>query len=117
MTFANSGDNISVYVPMFANMGITELCVTLIVFMGMMSLWSLLTYSLLKIPVIMGWFLYLNICWYMSLFVFVLSFIMFQIIAHTLVNYGKYIIPLLLLVLGFTILDNSNSFSLLSQFL
>jgi cadmium resistance protein CadD (predicted permease) len=50
VTFANGGDNIAVYAPLFARRSGTELAITLGVFGLMLAVWCALAYRLVRLP-------------------------------------------------------------------
>jgi len=52
ITFANGGDNIAIYIPIFASQSIANNAITLIVFFIMLVLWCFLGYKLVKAPVV-----------------------------------------------------------------
>ncbi len=86
ITFANGGDNIGVYVPLFAASNLTNLLIILAVFLILKGLWSYLAYSLTKNPQI----------------------------AHLIAKYGHKIIPYLLIGLGIFIFWKNGTFNLIS---
>lgn len=52
ITIANGGDNISVYLPLFANMALSRLPVLIGVFLLLAGAWCLVAYYLAKLPAI-----------------------------------------------------------------
>lgn len=54
VTFANGGDNIGVYVPLFASSTPAELIIILITFFLMSGIWCLLAFSLTQHPITAG---------------------------------------------------------------
>jgi cadmium resistance protein CadD (predicted permease) len=52
VTIANGGDNIAVYVPLFAKMQPTNLTVTMMVFILMTAVWCAISYWLVRNPLI-----------------------------------------------------------------
>lgn len=85
ITFANGGDNIAIYIPIFASQSNANNVITLIVFFIMLALWCFLGYKLVKAPVV----------------------------AKILERYGHIAVPIVLIGLGLFILYHSGSFSLL----
>ncbi|KOP70204.1 quaternary ammonium transporter [Lysinibacillus sp. FJAT-14745] len=85
ITFANGGDNIAIYIPIFAGQSLSENFITLIVFFVMLAVWIFLGYKLVKVPVI----------------------------ANVLEKYGNVAVPIVLIGLGTFILYHSGSFGLL----
>lgn len=79
VTFANGGDNIGIYVPLFANCTWESLTVILSIFFTLVGVWCYIAYRLSHIA----------------------------IVAETLTRYGSYFVPFVLIALGVTILlDN-----------
>ncbi|AST91001.1 MULTISPECIES: cadmium resistance transporter [Sutcliffiella] len=85
ITIANGGDNIAIYIPIFASQPISHNAITLIVFFIMLALWCFLGYALVMAP----------------------------IAAKVLERYGHVAVPIILIGLGLFILYHSGSFSLL----
>lgn len=85
VTIANGGDNIGIYLPLFANTDLSSFLVILSVFFLMIGVWCFVAYLLSMHP----------------------------IIANALTKYGEAIVPLVLIVLGFYILIDSKSYELL----
>jgi cadmium resistance transport/sequestration family protein len=85
VTFANGGDNISVYVPLFASTNFQQLLVTLFVFYILTGVWCYLGYF----------------------------FTRHRTITHVFTTYGHILAPLVLICLGIYILVDSGSFELL----
>lgn len=81
VTFANGGDNISIYVPLFANSSWESLLAILGVFFSMVGVWCYAAYQLTKLPAI----------------------------AETLTRYGNYLVPFVLIGLGVLILIDSHT--------
>jgi cadmium resistance transport/sequestration family protein len=52
VTFANGGDNIGIYVPLFAKSRLLELALTLLVFLTLVAVWCALAYALTRHPTI-----------------------------------------------------------------
>ena len=82
VTIANGGDNIGIYVPLFASSSLPILIVLLSVFFGMIGIWCGLAYQLTRHPAI----------------------------AHFLTDYGQRIVPFVLIGLGVYILVESGSY-------
>ncbi|MFE5318318.1 cadmium resistance transporter [Paenibacillus sp. NPDC056579] len=85
ITFANGGDNIAIYIPIFASQSIVNNAITLVVFIIMLAIWCFLGYKLVKAPVV----------------------------AKVLERYGHVAVPIVLMGLGLFILYHSGSFDLL----
>lgn len=81
VTFANGGDNVGIYVPMFANCTWESLLVILSVFLAMVGGLCALAYSLTRVPTI----------------------------AKGLTRYGSYVVPYVLMGLGVSILLENHS--------
>ena len=52
VTISNGGDNIGVYVPLFANSTIAEIVVIAIIFTLLVAVWCTIGYTLVKAPLI-----------------------------------------------------------------
>ena len=76
VTFANGGDNIGVYVPLFASISILPMILTILIFMVMIGLWC-----------IIGYFMVSN-----------------KIIGYKLQKYGHIILPFVLIFIGLGVL-------------
>lgn len=87
VTFANGGDNIGIYVPLFASSDLTELGVILLVFFLLKGVWCYAAYQLTRNPRI----------------AFVIS------------RYGQAIVPFVLIGLGLFILCKNGSYQLLFE--
>ncbi|RAM51317.1 MAG: transporter [Hapalosiphonaceae cyanobacterium JJU2] len=86
ITFANGGDNIGIYIPLFAGINFNSLLITLTVFFIMVGVWCVVAYLLAR-----------------------------QVtIASVLNRYGATIVPFVLIALGFYIMYERGTFSLLS---
>jgi cadmium resistance transport/sequestration family protein len=79
VTVANGGDNIGIYVPLFANSSLTSLGIILVVFSIAIGIWCMLAYALARHPAI----------------------------ARTLTHYGHRVVPFVLIGLGIYILLES----------
>ncbi|BAY90268.1 MULTISPECIES: cadmium resistance transporter [unclassified Tolypothrix] len=88
VTIANGGDNISIYIPLFAGQSLSSLGVILIVFFVMVAIWCAIAYFLSRHPTI----------------------------AYILSRYGKHIVPFVLIGLGVFIMYERGTFSLLPWF-
>lgn len=84
ITFANGSDNISVYVPLFANSSLGNLAIVLSIFFLLVGVWCYAAYQLIGIPQI----------------------------ANTLTRYGSAIVPFILIGLGAFIVLENHSLSL-----
>lgn len=85
ITIANGGDNIGIYLPLFATSNVTTLGITLIVFAVLIALWCGIAYRLAQLPAI----------------------------AHVLTQYGHAVVPIVLISLGVFILLESKTYRLL----
>ncbi|WP_013321673.1 cadmium resistance transporter [Gloeothece verrucosa] len=88
ITFANGGDNIAIYVPLFANSSLPELMVIVSVFIILIGVWCAVAYRLTRYP----------------------------LIARFLTRFGKRLVPFVLIGLGIFILIDSHSYQLLPLF-
>jgi cadmium resistance protein CadD (predicted permease) len=89
VTFANGGDNIGIYVPLFARSNLASLGVILGVFAIGIALWCFLSRQLTRQP----------------------------LVAKTLTNYGHQIVPFVLIVLGIFIFVDSGTYELFKKHL
>lgn len=87
VTFANGGDNISVYVPLFAGNSLVRLGVILAVFFLMVGVWCAIAFILTR----------------------------HSTIADILSRYGNAVVPFVLIALGFFIMYERGTFSLLAS--
>lgn len=87
VTFANGGDNIGIYVPLFASSDLASLAVILIVFFLLIGAWSYLAFLLTSQPTI----------------------------ARVLTRYGHGFVPFVLIGLGIYILIESGTYRLVPQ--
>lgn len=85
VTVANGGDNISIYVPLFANSNVATIGVILSVFLIMIAVWCGIAYYLTR----------------------------HSVIAHYLTRYGHRLVPFVLIGLGVFILLESRTYRLL----
>ena len=85
VTFANGGDNIGIYTPLFASSSLLELVITLSVFFVLVAVWCALGYFLGRHPAVYS----------------------------VLDKYGHIIVPFVLMALGFYIMLESGTFKLL----
>jgi len=81
VTVANGGDNIGIYVPLFASNTLESLAVILAVFFGMVGVWCYAAYRLIQM----------------------------RAIADTLTRYGNQLVPFVLIGLGIVILVKSGT--------
>jgi cadmium resistance transport/sequestration family protein len=84
VTIANGGDNIGIYVPLFASFDVPMLGTTLVVFLVLIAVWCGIAYRLARFPAI----------------------------AHVLTRYGHAIVPFVLIGLGLFILIESKTYRL-----
>lgn len=88
VTFANGGDNIGIYVPLFASSDLASLGIILSVFFLLIGVWCYIAYKLSRQPAV----------------------------ASVLTHYAKAIGPFVLIGLGIYILIESGSYQLLPLF-
>lgn len=88
VTIANGGDNIGIYVPLFASSDSASLGAILVVFYLLLGLWCFIAERLTRQPTV----------------------------ADGLRRYGKVVVPFVLIGLGIYILIESNTYRLLSLF-
>jgi cadmium resistance transport/sequestration family protein len=88
VTFANGGDNIGIYVPLFANSNLAELAIICLTFLVLIGVWCYIAYRLTR----------------------------HKAIAQILTKYGERIVPFVLIGLGIFILLESGTFKLLPSF-
>lgn len=81
VTFANGGDNVGIYVPLFANCTWDSLIVILSVFFSLVGAWCYTAYQLTRLPAI----------------------------ADNLTRYGSLLVPFVLIGLGILILVDSHT--------
>lgn len=86
VTVANGGDNIGIYLPLFANLTLVQLGITVVAFWVMMGLWCGLSFYLAQHPTV----------------------------AKISTRYGHRLVPLFLIALGISILVKSGSYRLWS---
>lgn len=84
VTFANGGDNIGIYVPLFASSNWASLGVILTVFLVMIAIWCWIAYWLTNYPAI----------------------------AQILTRYGHQIVPFFLILIGIFILLESETYKI-----
>ncbi|TAE58898.1 MAG: transporter [Nostocales cyanobacterium] len=87
VTIANGGDNVSIYVPLFAGQNFRGLAIILIVFLGMLGVWSGIAYLLSRQPTI----------------------------AYLLNRYGKVLVPFVLIGLGLFIMYERGTFEMMKS--
>lgn len=88
VTIANGGNNIGIYVPLFASSSFASVGVIVSICYAAVGLWCLLSFCMTRNP----------------------------LMAPVLSRYGQKVFPLVLIWLGFSILQKSGSFDLLSGF-
>ena len=81
VTFANGGDNIGIYMPLFASCTWQTLGIILSVFFSLVGIWCLAAYNLTRVPAI----------------------------ADNLTRYGNHLVPFVLISLGVLILVDSRT--------
>nr|RNJ65000.1 MAG: transporter [Leptolyngbya sp. IPPAS B-1204] len=81
ITIANGGDNIGIYMPLFASCTVESLLVILSVFLSLVGVWCYAAYQLTRVPMI----------------------------AETLTRYGNLLVPFVLIGLGVMILFESHT--------
>ena len=79
LTVANGGDNVGIYIPLFATASAEVIVTTLVIFYVMLVAWLALAYSLTRCPGV----------------------------AEIISTYGHYVIPLVLMGLGLYILSST----------
>jgi cadmium resistance transport/sequestration family protein len=84
ITFANGGDNIGIYLPLFANSDLGHLGIILIIFFVLVGLWCYLTYNLTRQP----------------------------LLAEFLLRHGNTFVPFILIGLGSFLILDSHALSL-----
>lgn len=87
VTFANGGDNIGIYVPLFVSSNLSSLLVILSVFFVMIGVWCYIAYLLTR----------------------------HSSTAHILTHYGQVIAPFILISIGIYILVESGTYRLIPQ--
>jgi cadmium resistance transport/sequestration family protein len=85
VTFANGGDNIGIYTPLFASSNLTRLLIYLFVFYLLLGAWCVVSYFLTQQP----------------------------LVAKILTRYGHLIVPFVLIALGIYILIESETYWLI----
>ncbi len=88
VTFTNGGDNIGIYLPLFAGSSLASLGVILVVFFLLIGVWCYVAYQLTRHPVI----------------------------AHTITGRASRIVPFVLIGLGIFILIECGTYQLLPPF-
>jgi len=83
ITVANGGDNIGVYIPLFASSSGAVIVTTLVIFYLMLVVWLIVSYNLVRCP----------------------------LVADTISRFGEYIVPFVLMGLGLYILWNTVVFN------
>jgi cadmium resistance transport/sequestration family protein len=87
ITIANGGDNISIYIPLFAGLDFASLGVTLVVFLAMVGVWCGIAYVLSRQ----------------------------RAIATILSRYGQAMVPYVLIALGLLIMYERGTFNLIKS--
>jgi cadmium resistance transport/sequestration family protein len=87
VTFANGGDNIGIYVPLFASSNLANLAVICLTFLILIGVWCYIAYQLTR----------------------------HKAIARILTKYGERIVPFVLIGLGIFILLESGTYQLLAS--
>ncbi|KWU59981.1 CadD family cadmium resistance transporter [Priestia megaterium] len=82
ITFANGGDNLGIYIPLFSTLNINDLVITVIKFLIMVGIWCFLGYRLAA----------------------------FRHVSEILEKYGRWIIPIVFVGLGIYILLENETF-------
>lgn len=85
VTFANGGDNIGIYTPLFASSNAVQLCVLITVFFLLVGVWCYAGFSSTRHP----------------------------LVAAMLARYGRVLVPFVLVSLGIYIMVDSGTLSLL----
>lgn len=88
VTIANGGDNIGIYLPLFASSNLPSLAVILSVFFVLIGVWCYVAYLLITHP----------------------------FISRTLTRYAKVVVPFVLIALGLFIIIESETYRLLPPF-
>lgn len=81
VTFANGGDNLGIYVPLFASCTWSSLAIILSIFFSLVGVWCYSAYRLANVPAI----------------------------AQMLARYGGYLVPFVLIALGISILAENHT--------
>lgn len=89
ITVANGGDNLGIYVPLFASQPVATVGLILVVFFGLVGVWCAIAYFLTRHPVIV----------------------------KILARYGHLLLPLVLIGLGIMIIMESQTLTLLPNWL
>ncbi len=85
VTLANGGDNVGIYVPLFAHSTLAELTIILSAFLVMIGIWCIIAYQLAQHP----------------------------LLSHVLTRYGHRLVPFILIGLGIFIFMDSGTHQLL----
>ncbi len=85
ITFSNGGDNLGIYTPLFASLNLTSLLSTLAVFYALLAVWCLIGFVITR----------------------------HQAFAHVITHYGHLIVPFVLVALGFYIIIQNGTLSLI----
>lgn len=87
VTIANGGDNIGIYLPLFANSSPAELGIILSVFLVLIGVWCLIAHQLAQHP----------------------------LLSRTLTRYGHRVVPFILIALGIYIIVDSRAYRVWTQ--
>jgi cadmium resistance transport/sequestration family protein len=85
ITFSNGGDNLGIYTPLFASLNLARLLLTLVVFYALLALWCLIGFLIAR----------------------------HKTFAHVITHYGHLIVPFVLVALGFYIIIQNGTLSLI----
>ena len=89
ITFANGGDNIGIYVPFFSTLNNNQLVITVVTFFIMVAVWCLIGYRLARV----------------------------RYVSETLEKYGRWVIPIVFIGLGFYIMAENGTIQTLLNFI
>ncbi|MGX6466917.1 CadD family cadmium resistance transporter [Leuconostoc falkenbergense] len=89
ITFANGGDNIGIYVPFFSTLNNNQLVITVVTFFIMVAVWCLIGYRLARV----------------------------RYVSETLEKYGRWVIPIVFIGLGFYIMAKNGTIQTLLNFI
>jgi cadmium resistance transport/sequestration family protein len=85
ITFSNGGDNLGIYTPLFASLNLARLLLTLVVFYALLAVWCLIGFFIAR----------------------------HKTFAHVITHYGHLIVPFVLVALGFYIIIQNGTLSLI----
>jgi len=89
ITFANGGDNIGIYIPFFSTLNNNQLVITVVTFFIMVAVWCLIGYRLARV----------------------------RYVSETLEKYGRWVIPIVFIGLGFYIMAKNGTIQTLLNFI